>query len=185
MTWRPVFVVVIAAADITPPDADGRMWWRWDVNSTRFVLVEMAALDRPCDTCDGHGSFHRVQRGWGKAKQSTCPDCGGSGRHTFEIETGCDCEWNQSDDCLVAQYGCGVDHTHRVHVVPGMVLPVYDMEDDRCPDTPHVCVFHACSAGEPFDQWWYTDADGVTDDITVPAATKPGDWLVQLQVHDA
>jgi len=48
------------------------------------ALTEMCGdderpLDRPCDTCDGWSKVYENDVG-------PCPDCDGSGRHTFTVE---------------------------------------------------------------------------------------------------
>ena len=67
--------------------------------------------DRPCDTCDGGG--------YPNHELPICPDCDGTGRHTFTVEVACPCTLGRSGsmpDCG----GTGI-RTHRVSVVPDMV----------------------------------------------------------------
>lgn len=59
--------------------------------------TEWVALTEPCETCDGD------EGGW-DVGLPPCPDCE-TGRQRFPItvDAECDCEWDQSDDCLLAE----------------------------------------------------------------------------------
>ncbi len=141
-------------------------------------LTDLPSLDRPCDTClgtklrvaaspDGSEVYHGP---------GTCSDCGGTGRHTFDIEV------ERSCDTLANALRCD-PVTYRVSVVPGMVLPIHD----ECPDekpADHIC--HAWSGinGEQWFQHRSFDHDDWTErPITLPPDAKPGMFAVQLEVH--
>jgi len=131
-------------------------------------------LDRQCDTCRGSGAAD-VVRG---ICVFMCEVCDGTGRHTFEIEIATGEGWSS-----VTQQN--KTRTHRVSVVPGMVLPVVELTEDECSSNPHVCVWRGMideMGGEPFDHWIYHDGDQETE-ITLPP-DDVGDWAVQLKVHD-
>ena len=116
--------------------------------------------DKPCDTCNGSGVERRPDGEW----EPPCPDCDGTGRHTFEIHPN-DPEWGDEPYCA----GC-----LRVHVLD--VLPIVD-----CDDVPPPADFNWV---EWFDDgehlvWWGLAADP----ITLPSAAEPGMWLVRVKVH--
>lgn len=114
-----------------------------------------AALDRPCDTCGGTGLVppkpepHPQVPGF-------CPDCDGTGRHTFTIGT------------------------RRVHVVPGMVVPIMAASDKREDNLTERCIIMWDDYAELFDP--DLNADRWTR-IALPIAAQPGMYAVQLEVH--
>ena len=57
--------------------------------STPGLRININILDRPCDTCDGHGTLLREIAVYGDPLRP-CPDCDGTGRHCFTIEVECD-----------------------------------------------------------------------------------------------
>lgn len=132
---------------------DRLAWWKY--------------VDRPCDTCGGQDVRTLNATGW----HDHCTDCGGTGRHTFEIEVpGNVFGWGgkRGDE----------PHTLRVSVVPGVVLPIVDSANSH--DVPDDCIDlrsggitkHRCGpVWEPVDDF--------------PPAAKPGMWVVRLAVHRA
>ena len=137
-----------------------------DDNERMFLPAEWATdLDRPCDTCDGHPPEWDH---YGK-----CPDCI-DGRHTFEIDVQT-CDVYDCAACIGD--GPGSHHrqrTHRVSIVPGMVLPIYGEGDNHDGDLPHVC--H--SDGYLFPM---PNGDDTVQGFPMPAA-KPDMAAVQLKV---
>jgi len=114
-------------------------------------------------------------RPYGRGNERRCPDCDGTGRHTFTVE-------------VVVRHGRYDDrpstyfNTFRVSVVPDTVLPIYDeCADMKPPD-------HICQAYRD-ERWiWHSDhkvtqLDPTEVPITLPPAAKPGMWAVQLKVH--
>jgi hypothetical protein len=67
-------------------------------------------FDRPCDTC--YEPDFRVSSGYDDANDRQCPDCDGTGRHTFTVEAEPHDPENWTENWR---------HTYRVSVVPGMV----------------------------------------------------------------
>jgi hypothetical protein len=140
-------------------NGDGTVWVVFNVIAPEYD--PWTPYDRPCDTCHGARYDRAI---------APCPDCDGTGRHTFTIEV---------DD---GEYPLDRPLDFRCSVVPGMVLPIVD-QDDGCPDTPHVCLFCCCLGGEEHQQWWYYDGDETEEEITPPPAAAPGMFAVLLKVQ--
>jgi len=175
---------MIPATDVTPV-VDGTMWLRLD-DTARFNQAEewWMQADRPCDTCGGAGrrQVDRYGNAWGDKlaeAMSTvivgdiaCPDCDGTGRHTFTMDVA---YITRADLCPHDR--CG---SLRVHVIPDMVLPIY-ADVGPVPTETHIRITGGGIAwlAEPIQGggWRHTE-------ITLPSAAKPGDWLVQLEVHE-
>jgi hypothetical protein len=82
--------------------------------------------DRPCDTCDGDGEFFNDL----SDSMTDCPDCDGIGRHTFTIDVGP----YDIREPHVTVYNAVT--THRVSVVPDMVLPILTVGVEGYPHDP-------------------------------------------------
>jgi hypothetical protein len=139
---------------ITPFDSDGKAWL---IGHTS----EWSLLDCPCDSCSDH---------WGEDDDewdpSCCPDCEGTGRHTFKITAP---DFRGGHDLLVS-------------VVPGMVLPIYGQDPGDWPDmltADRPCVIIKSDGTAVL---WDGAGDFVA--ITLPPAAAPGMWAVQLQQAD-
>jgi len=111
---------------------DGHAWWV--VTEGLIESWKVESPDRPCDSF--RPVCNRIGPGFGKPDHRGCPDCNGTGRHTFDVEVEC---WN---DCK--RFGgrvpgwargsgwdwvpCWCDGTFkialRVSVIPGMILPI-------------------------------------------------------------
>jgi hypothetical protein len=69
---------------------------------------------------------------------------------------------------------------HRVHVVPGMVLPIVaNSKDWEWGNTNHIDLMGSTAILR-------TNTEGFCQDdeiVTLPAAAKPGMWAVLLQLH--
>ncbi len=155
---------MIPSTDISI-DAD-TAWWAMPRGWPSCDQIDM--LDRPCDLCG-------KKEGWSgyilaDLSPIPCRMCDGTGRHTFDIET----KWPA--DC---GRGCDFNHfpmTHRVHVVD--VLPIVDSAHshgipDNCIDMrfgKHPRLVHQPNL--PMEA------------ITLPPNAAPGDWLVQLAIHE-
>ena len=125
-----------------------------DNNDGTAWLVEEAAPDspsgwpatrndRPCDTCGGDcedGPNYHTPIAW------HCPDCI-DGRHTFDIEV-----------VGYSEHG-RFTRTHRVSIVPGMVLPIEYFLGELCIRYP----------------------DGTHANPPLPADAKPGMRAIQLR----
>jgi hypothetical protein len=180
---------------------DGTAWWvakpihRLGVTNTAGDDYDdptwFASLDRPCDTCGGDGWMPGIDRSsW------ACLDCGGTGRHTFTIEVGSYHRNGIPDDPSVVMSFT----SHRVSVVPDMVLRLTDEADDlppqetviemwRGPDGPlgSIAAYNA-DDGEHYHQDSGIDmVDERTGEplfcFTIPPDAKPGMWAVKLQVQ--
>lgn len=158
-------------AAVTPADQfhlndDGTAWWvgnEWAMSNPPKPSPHH--LDRPCDTCDG--------RKWclgddtpGLYDAVPCPDCDGTGRHTFSISV--------DRNAMPMRDGVhiGRDITLRVHVLD--VLPITD--EGRV------------TVG-PSSAWWDNSATEVDAALIgasggpLPPAAAPGMWAVLLAVH--
>ena len=153
---------------------DGDMaWWVLD-EDYEFDSVHARSLDRPCEWCQRHLS----SGAW-----PNCPDCNGTGRHTFQIEVECDVCADRAEWCGFDGIGnplCSNGTVAlRVSIVPGMVLPIVSAEQYR----------NDMSLRGPFVIAYSDGTTSVyhnTSDIRVtplPPAAKPGDWAVQLNVQ--
>jgi hypothetical protein len=122
-------------------NGDGTAWVV--ATDPRDVWGVDEVADRPCDTCDGEGYEWDDDDG-----SYDCPDCDCTGRHTFEVEVDRRRVLNNEPACGApkdSRWGylpCGCSHdgmgnhvrrllpresfvaTHRVHIVPDMVLPI-------------------------------------------------------------
>jgi hypothetical protein len=166
-TIRPNVTAMIPADRIHFND-DGTAWWVMDEAPHRGLN----AIDRPCDTCGG--SMYVWPEGSSFRSNTPCPDCDGTGRHTFTIEV-------ENDTYLIDP-----SFTYRVSVVLGMVLPIYGEDDmgDRLPQEwmPHITI-NSFNAAQ---QWWRNPKcpdEWANDGITLPPAAKPGMWAVKLEVR--
>ena len=119
--------------------------------------------DRPCDTCNG-GRIELLEGGPGSIG---CPDCHGTGRHTFNIDTA----WQTEVDAYTTE-------TLRVHVI--QALPVVQIdgqpEETACIDTiGNIWLPDITREGDPCH---YLNGHAKT-----PFAAEPGDWLIELATH--
>lgn len=152
----------------------GMAWWVKSIFDSDFPASRLAELDRPCDMCD--------PKAWIPRKPDLpCGDCDGTGRHRFEVEVSC-FEQHRPDALTICEH----EHTHRVSVVPGMVLPIVDVwgDPDSLPSSGLVVDIGGKSAP------WVTDIVNRDErtlrpvtQVTLPPAAKPGMWAVQLKVH--
>ena len=138
--------------------------WHDNGDGTAWLVVAefhegtyLWGCDRPCDTCDGDGEFFNDLNG----SMQDCPYCYCTGRHTFRLL---------------------IHDTNRpsvlVSVVPDMVLPIVDLDNDWHPDPPFIGVdiFWVCEIKrEPWPKRG--------ERITLPPAAAPGMWAVKLEVH--
>jgi hypothetical protein len=182
----------VAAASSTRvfgPVVDGEAWWvRDDALPDSPSGWPITALDRECDTCHGAGKVPGMNHSPGDLLFA-CPDCSGTGRHTFTVEVENE-EWHceTCNDSGISHTGdtasdcgyCPTDHTYRVSVVPGMVLPIVTMTQACSDDQPLPFIiapaigYNAVIAG-------YPDAEHETV-VTLPSAAAPGLWAVKLRV---
>lgn len=152
------------------PDHDARIQgvegWKWD--------------DRPCDTCGGDGEFANDLN---EGHWQDCPDCAGTGRHTFEIEV---------DTPKYITFPSGASYTPtirlRASVVPDMVLPI--VSGAAC-ESPPPRVHHVCIHEHP-DGFLIPPNNaqllmgGLHDSsraITLPPAAAPGMFAIKLESH--
>jgi len=114
-----------------------------------------------------------------------CPDCDGTGRHTFTIEVACEACGDRHDHPIGNSSGGA---TFRVSVVPDMVLPIYDHDEllDGAVSlprdwAPHIDIMGGepllCTRCEKYSEDWDEDR------ITLPPAAAPGQYAVKVQLH--
>jgi hypothetical protein len=122
--------------------------------------------NRPCDTCNGHGHVRqRLHDAPGIHRPVTCPDCHGTGRHTFtlDVQEPCRCKAD-----------CGDIATITVHVVE--VLPIGDKD----------------TMGEGFlyggrhlgPNWIIVGGGSDQPNITLPDSAAPGKHAVHLAIKE-
>jgi hypothetical protein len=71
----------------------------WVVYATGYEADVCKLLDRPCDTCGGNWQDYMEPLDRDGSVVSPCPDCDGTGRHTFTIEVGgCICNGDSPAD---------------------------------------------------------------------------------------
>jgi len=126
--------------------------------------------DRPCDTCGG--SMYVWPEGSSFRSNTPCPDCDGTGRHTFTIEV-------ENDTYLIDP-----SFTYRVSVAPGMVLPIVSTGGAYLTSSAIVLADEG-----PVGSAVIVRISGplVTyhEIVTLPPAAKPGMWAVKLNVLKA
>jgi hypothetical protein len=142
----------------------GTAWWV--VHGPADYHDHDGALDRPCDTCDGKG---QTAEHW-----FACPDCDGTGRHTFTIEV-------EHVEQFMNGSWINTTRTLRVSVSPGMVLPIMRHPLESNGDTRYIVMdrhgdFYLFDHDCPTTEW-----PTVLDPF--PPHAKPGMWAVLLDVH--
>jgi hypothetical protein len=126
------------------------------------------ALDRPCDTCGGDLDLAEPE--------GDCTDCI-DGRHTFTVEVE---PFNaELADAFNLPF---VPITHRVSVVPGMVLPI--VEEAGSKDIPgRVVTYNVQSGlGGSVVRTWLWDGLEARESITLPPDARPGMWAVLVKM---
>ena len=148
----------------------------WLVTDSNMAFIDYTGADRPCDGCDG--------RKWclgndtpGMASYSACPECDGTGRHTFDIEVA----WQTEVDAYDSQ-------TYRVSVEPGMTLPIRDWHWKPSDGTPQRWL---SENGVTFEQtnlhrYSLRESDGFhitshPSNIALPPAASPGKYAVKVR----
>jgi len=118
--------------------------------------------ERSCDTCDGDGTVLEL-RPLANTNYRPCPDCDGTGRHTFDI----DCDTDE-----------GPRFDFRVHVLD--VLPIIDVPDTGYPHPKPEQFAYTSKAGS----LRVVDCSAQTDTYISkpPPDAAPGKWLVRLKV---
>jgi hypothetical protein len=158
-------------------NGDGTAWLvdaETETSTTRIDLYRH--LDRPCDGCSDH---------WGEDDDewdpSRCPDCSGTGRHTFTVEVEYEVvdSWTTTGpNNTAAKHWDGKfkkePHVLRVSVVPGMVLEIVNGLNDL----PERSCIWTSSEGT----FWLMH-EGEASIITLPPAAAPGMWAVKLAVQ--
>jgi hypothetical protein len=153
--------VTIPASSIT---IDGpRAWWVVPEDE----LPQIPHL--PCDNCFG--------RGWGRNLfadvDTQCPECYGTGRHTFEIHV-------EDLEAAPIHIGPRMTTTYRVHVV--RVLPIVDPPPNKYPTHDFVRY-----PAHPARYEW-TGAPGIHSwkchgGVELPADAEPGKYVVEMEIH--
>jgi hypothetical protein len=145
-----------------------------DGNTAWWVRVFNGAADaynRPCDTCDTYDGLGCI--GFPDGYDDPCPDCHGTGRHTFTLDVREPCRsdvdrWNDIK-------------TLSVHVVE--VLPIIEW------DTVDLGLPHPvpCMTIDPHGNALEADEAGVdwfkAHDRTLPPDAAPGMFAVRLAIH--
>jgi rubredoxin len=128
-------------------------------------------LDRPCDTCGGESECW-----YDGPQQIDCPDCI-DGRHTFTVEAFAQCICNGDSPPRPRCPGVG-PHTHRLSIVPGMIVSLVQYGE-------HATVGHYIVRVN--DRWFRIDntVGPITSHgevLDFPSGARPGRWAVQCKV---
>ena len=149
------------------------------------------SLDRPRDGCDGEG-FASNEMVMGV----DCPECNGTGCHTFVVEVECLVRCSPADHLFQGGATCSVCNglatlTYRVSVEPGMILPIRDWHWKPSDGTPQRWL---SENGVTFEQtnlhrYSLRESDGFhitshPSNIALPPAASPGQYAVKLRIHE-
>lgn len=164
---------MIAADYIT---IDGDTAW---VVVDRHSKYQWSMLDRPCATCERYRQLPIDNQ----PTTVRCPDCDGTGRHTFnEARKRCICNGDSPPDPACPGIG---PHTRTVSVVPGMVLPIMSPESCRS-KAPERCIELWDRTRYGGEAWlWLTYDQPHATMIDLPSAAVPGMWAVKLNIHES
>jgi len=115
----------------------------------------------------------RIRRGDRRTKKAVCPDCGGTGRHTFTIEVACEACGDRHDIPIGDSSGGA---TLRVHVLD--VLPIVENAEWDGTTLPIIC-------RSTFDRDYFLrlPLPSHNEGITLPPAAAPGQYAVKVQFH--
>jgi hypothetical protein len=175
------------------PIVDGKAWVicpneiEHDSDPDWLRLAFWHGSDRPCGTCGGKPWWEKhwwstPHKDWLRTLPderfdlvaSTCPDCDGTGRHTFDIEVA----WQTEVDAYESE-------RLRVSVVPGMVLPIVDCVGAFAEVwenfTPNPAVLWR--RGNVYNVGPKLLVGNTLTRIALPPAAAPGMWAVQVQVQ--
>jgi hypothetical protein len=134
--------------------------------------------DRPCDTCGGRKGTSGVIPYEYARWRTPCPDCDGTGRHTFTIDVDLShAEMGCTKSEVLEGGGIWPTRTYRVSVVPDMVLPI--IHNDNAP------MLDGARFVEMWDDhhaiaWIDAHNDGR---FILPSAAVRGMWAVKLAVQ--
>ena len=161
-------------------DGDGTAWVVFgdDDNERDFFPAEWVTdLDRPCDLCDGTGAnqpdedYDDINIAWA-VDDDTGPlyDCTAciDGRHTFDIEV------PRHVAPMRDGIHIGTTVTYRVSIIPGMILPIGDRDDE----STTALIF----INEVGNAYLYDPHQPINVPVTLPPAARPGMWAVKLRV---
>jgi len=148
-----------------------------------WTPIGWEADNRPCVVCKGLGRDIADL-------VTPCPDCDGTGRHTFTIEVECTGKLVEVTDNgrfgLSCDGGCGKEYpwgtlTFTVHVLD--VLPIVNEAGSK--GIPGRVITHnvMTGLGGTVVRTWLWDGLEAREPITLPPAAQPGQWLVRLAVH--
>ena len=188
------------SADHFRDNGDGTAWWVLTENDCFIEWDIPRWFNRPCNLCDG-GAFE-IDSGF---NDGVCPDCNGTGSHTFDVEVECwhDCKrfggsvpgWARGSGWDWVP--CWCDGTFkialRVSIIPGMILPIIRGACPAPTNSPHrpAHVHLAEPSDDNQDQSGICkeDCDLVWDNpwksqnlVTLPPAARPGMWAVKVRI---
>jgi len=169
-------------ADHWLDNGDGTVWWVLMPIDRVQLAAKEADIDRPCDTCDSGdlrpaGWLYIRGEGW-----QLCPDCDGTGRHTFTVEV----------ERPIPMLNANPDRpditsneirTYRVSVVPGTVLPIFDLDGSDGNNEANIMWDDVDGSFLYYPAGWYDDRDLGEQTVTLPSAAAPGMWAVKLAVQ--
>ena len=147
-------------------DGDTAWWLATPGQGVADDLQQLRLLERSCDTCGGSGMDDDV---------IDCAHCSGTGGHSFDI----DYEDRRSLPGKALATTISRERTLSVHVVDALPIAAVDhwIEGESCVDT---------LGNLWFPCWTREDepAHYLAGHAPIPSAAKPGDWIVQLAIHE-
>jgi hypothetical protein len=133
---------------------------------------------RPCDTCKGYGQEATAHDGTVAGGYVDCPDCGGTGRHTFTLDVREPCR---------SEVDCWNDiKTFTVHVVE--VLPIVDATAPQQTVRADIIDWGEKHHRNSPTRFVYMPADQTTAGTYLPAfptSAAPGKYAVRLAIHES
>ena len=163
---------------------------RWD---------QLEHLNAPDRTCDCHDSWDQCPcaeyghspncgccpGGTGLCGPLPCPECNGTGCHTFDVEVECPVRCSPADHLFQGGATCSVCNgssmlTYRVSIEPGMVLPIVSDVDPAFivrEEFPLITI-------DMHDRALHIIGPDIDDisDVTLPPAASPGQYAVKVRI---
>jgi hypothetical protein len=141
--------------------------------------------DRPCDTCRGRKDFHPTYGDHSKCPPKLCqyfgigcPDCDGTGRHTFTLDVDTNVGWRGIEDGPP-----NLPDIFTVHVVQVLPIVEWDTVDLGLPHAVPCMTIDPHGNGLEVTERDAHDYFGINR--TLPASAAPGKYAVQLAIHES
>jgi hypothetical protein len=148
-----------------------------------YTPAFIATLNRPCDTCDTYDGLGCI--GFPDGYDDPCPDCHGTGRHTFTLDVPCLCMTLPGCNGPYKGGPCGGTGTRHiaVHVVEVMPIVAWDTVDLGLPHPVPCMTVDPHGNGLEVTERDAHDYFGINR--ATPTDTDPGMFAVRLEIHKA